>query len=448
MNKKYSWQRTEEAELDLEDLLRRLGRQWKRIAVCAFVFAVVIGGYGFLRDRSSPDEMTESEKQAVISAVLLKNETKGLETYLDNSVLMQLDPYQMARYTMLYRIDHVKVQELPAVMESFLNFILSGGAADALAESGSWQLDKSYLAELITAYQKTYSFPYLINADEQTDSRMTDSLFYVEVTGKNAGEAEKMALDIQRILKKYAAAVSETAGSHRLELVSSMESITADSGLQTQQHDKKALLSSNKVSLKAMKDAFSKEQMAAYQEAAGIEEGEQEAVLDKTSGYGVKYGFLGLIGGIFVYCCFFACCYLFSDKVKSIEELKRMYAFSVYGGIAPDNPKDQMMNRIRLACQKQGIKRLCAAADFTLNMQERECLKSIAKELKGQGIEMTVAENAVADTAVWDSLTETGKILMVCRIGTTTHHMIDDAMEFYTDNGIAVAGAAAFMQNK
>ena len=66
--------------------------------------------------------------------------------------------------------------------------------------------------------------------------------------------------------------------------------------------------------------------------------------------------------------------------------------------------------------------------------------------MKQLGIDMHTAENASADTAAWDSLAEAGNVLMIVKTGVTTHRMIDDAMRFYLENGIAVAGAAAFVQ--
>ena len=68
----------------------------------------------------------------------------------------------------------------------------------------------------------------------------------------------------------------------------------------------------------------------------------------------------------------------------------------------------------------------------------------MAEQLQAWGIQTLIAENASGDTALWDTLAETGNVLLVCRIGTTTHRMIDDEMSFYQENGIAVIGAMAF----
>ncbi len=470
MQEKYSWKRTDEIEIDLADLLKRLCGQWKQIAACAMAAAVILGSYGWLKGRSVADAdvpaaaaeeilLTEAQEQAVADAIQLNKEIQGLETYLENSVLMQIDPYHKARHTMLYCVDFADRKELPAITESYLNFVHNGGVADMLAETGSgWKMDNSYLNELLSAYQRTYSSPYQIVADNTADNSLSaESLFYVEVTGKNKREAEKLALDIQEILKDYYAKVKKTAGNHRFRLVSSVESITADSSLQSQQHEKRNLLSSSRSNLKNITDAFHDEQMAVYMKSAGEESDDSQEESAKTSvkAYKIclKYIILGLFLGLLLAGGIYSCWYLLSDRIKSTEEMKRMYVFPVFGeirraGMMPDScdyGQGQVWNRIRLVCQKQGITAVSAAAGFALLKQEKECLEDMSEKLKEWGIRLCVSENAMEDTSVWDNLAETGTVLLLCRIGTATHQMIDDMMQFYMENGIAVIGAAAFL---
>lgn len=289
MDKPYTWKRTEETEIDLADLLRRLCGKWKQLAACALAAAALLGGYGWLKGRDVQDtaqkgaaqeaELTEEEEKSVADAVQLTKDVDSLQEYLDNSVLMKLDAYHKDKYVMLYCIDHAKRQELPRITESYLNFLLNGGAADALEAYGSkdWKMDKSYLSELVSAYQKTYSSPYQIAVAETSASGMfSESLFYVEITGQDAKAAEQMALDMQEILARHAKEVQETAGSHKLTLISSAKNVTADSGLQAQQQEKRALLSTSQANLKAMTDAFSKEQHAVYLDTAGMDKKEKQ----------------------------------------------------------------------------------------------------------------------------------------------------------------------------
>ncbi len=482
MDGQYSWKRTDEADIDLSELLRGIFGQWKRIVFCALVFAVCLGGYGYRKERNASavsdiaqDEdilLTEAEEQAVEDAVQLEREIEGLETYLDNSVLMQIDPYHKNKCIMLYCISQADRQKLPEITESYLNFVLNGSAAEALKKTNSsWKMDKSYIAELIWAYQKTYSYPYQVAIDALADSRLEmEALFYVEIIGKNARETEKMAMDLQKVIEDYSAKIKADAGRHSLKLLSRTENVLTDSGLQTQQHDKKAMLSSNKNNLRAMTDAFSEGQLALYQKSCGAgkediqKDMEEDAAGEKYRTI-IKYMVLGLIGGIFTYSAIFTCWYIFNDTVKSTAELKRRYTFPVYGELllekkdrknpvtvskeqtdAFENSRFQVLNRIRLVCQKRGIVKFCAAVDFVLSMQEKECLRNMEKQLGSWNIGMTVVENASMDAAVWDNLADNGTVLMICRTGMTTHQMIEDAMIFYCENEISVMGAAAFLQ--
>lgn len=472
MEGQYSWKRTEDIEIDLADLIRRLCRQWKKIAVCAVVCALVLGWYDWMKGRNVPDEgyageeaaLTEAEEQAVANAVRLKNEIQRMETYLENSLLMQIEPYHKNKFVMLYSISSAKRQELAEITESYLSFVQNGGAADALKASGSsWKMDKSCLAEVISAYQKTYSFPYQIAVDNMEDKKqMAEALFYVETVGRDADEAEKLSADMQRVIRDYSARVEEAAGSHRLKLVSIQKSVTADSGLLSQQRDRRAALSSDRSNLKTITDAFSQEQRDVYKKLAGVaddqkEDAPREDGADSGQGYSsvIKYMILGVVAGIFAYCGIYSCWYVFRDTLKTAEEMKRLYTFPVYGELKLAgagkgeyaNGELQVWNRIRLACKKQGIVKLYAASDFLFSAPERDCLERIAGQLRGFGVNMSVAENAGADTAVWDSLAETGSVFLVCRLGTTTRRMIDEAMEFYLQNGTSVAGAVVFGQN-
>ncbi len=479
MVKQDSWKRTDEIEIDLADLLKKLCGQWMRIAVCGLAAAVITGEIGWIREKNISDKdvsgvqeelvLTEEEEQEVEEAVLLENETKALKLYLDNSILMQIDPYHKTKHTMLYSVSQAEWQELQAVTESYLNYIWNGGAVDSLLGEGNWKMDKSCFLEMISAYQKTYSFPYQILVDSLKDKSMVPkAIFYIEVTGRNSREAEKLAMDIQGVLKEYSEKVTKTVGSHRLELLSSMAGTVSDSGLQAQQREKKALLSANLAGLKAKTDAFSREQTKIYQEAVsetGTDDMQQavsdKSVLDESvSGESfspfLKYALLGALAGIFLYACIFSMMYMFSDTVKSIDEIKRMYFFPVFGEIKPaaigskrdtdafGRTEEQVLNRIRLACKRQGVVKLAAAADFPLERMEKECLENMASQLKHWGIDMELEESISTDISTWDRLMENGNVLLICRIGTTTHRMLDNIGRFFGENNVNTAGAAVF----
>lgn len=476
MGNQESWKKTEDREIDLVDLLRKLCMGWKQALLCALLFAVLLGGFGFIKGRAAngqgagqangnalldKEELTEEEERDVWAAVQLESQTRALEEYLDNSALMQIDPFHKDRVVMLYKISGAKRRDLQGIVESYISYIADGGAADALkdADSKEWDMAQCYLSELILANQKAYAAPYqVIGGISEADSQ-AEAVFYVEVTGKDAKMAKRLAANLQPVLEQYYKKAAGIAGSHKLELLSSVIGAKADNLLQGQQNDKRELLKANLANLKSMTDAFNKGQSAAYEEAVGMEseQGHEDGLDDAgTHGLSLKYIFVGFVGGIFVYCGIFACWYLFLDTVKSMREMKGMYTFPIYGGIPlggnaskKDNAfgreKEKLAGRLRLACKRQGISELYAVSDFALNSQEKECIGNLAGQLKKCGIEILTAEDTKSDAANWDNIAKCRNVLMVCRIGATTHQAIDDAMGFYEENGIAVIGAMAFV---
>lgn len=468
------WKKTDDIEIDLADLLKQLCMQWKQILLCALAFAVLAGGYGYVKNKSTAKvqntdavqdiELTPEEEQGVQSAVQLYRETAGLEQYLENSLLMRTDPYHKHKIYLLYSIEQAEWREVQKITESYLSFVVNGGAADALQKSGrEWDMDKSYLMEIMTAYQRVYSFPFQITADDAAERGIqTESVFYAELTGPDEKTAGSLADDMQKVLEDYSAAVRERAGNHKLKLLHAEHAVTADTGLQSQQHDRRTQLASNRANLKAAVDALNDGQLAVYRREAGTEDektekdagGKEDGKLDKSgmqdaSASLAKYIIFGLAGGIFVYCGIFGCRYLFRDTVKSEEEMKNLYTFPFYGSVPFEKQADERLaNRIRLACQKQGITKLCAAAGFSFHAWEKEGMESIARQLENSGIHTVIADDAGSNTGLWDTMAETGNVLLVCRIGTTTHRMIDDAMRFYGENGISVTGAVAFHRHR
>lgn len=476
MDKQETWKKTDDIEIDLADMLRGFCRKWKQAAVLAVLCAVILDGYGWMKNRENsggnkPDadysleetELSKEEYQLVEAAADMEQEVRGLGEYLENSVLMQIDPFHKNTVTMLYSIEDAGSRDLQKIMESYLGFLLNGTAVSELKNKSAYKkMDKSCLAELMNAYQKMPDYPYQIAAERFFEEGMpAEALLYVEVTGKDAKMALQLAKDLQEVIEDSCPNVKKTAGSHRLILLSSEKKETADGSLQAWQHDKRAVLSSYQSALKTMTDAFNEAQKSAYRNAADLEEiqkAQQNETEESGHFYGsVRYGLIGMIAGIFIYGCLFAFRYLFQDTLKSENEIKGMYTFPFYGSILlkkgdtavfSEEAGTQMMHmlgRVRLTCKKQEIKKICMASDFTLHIQEKACLEAAQKQLENWGIHAVIAENASQDMAVWDTLTETGTVLMVCRIGTTTHHMVNEAMRFYQENDIAAAGAMAFI---
>lgn len=472
MNENQSWKKTQEVEINLMDLLKKLCKQWKQILVCAVVFACLLGGYRFIKGSGKAQTngasvstegivLTKDEQKRVDGAVTLSDEIEANQKYMDESILMNIDPYHKDRAVLLYSIEDVSKRTKQRIVESYLSFIKDGGAIKELKEKApdTWTMDDSYLAEVINAYQGNDGSTQIV-VNETT----ANALFYIEVTGKDEKMVTELAKGLQEAVDAYQDTVQKNAGAHTLTLLSNEQGVKSDNDLATKQHDKNYQLSNNLYNLKTLTDTFSEQQKAVYEEKIAKAD-DVKVVKKKDSGISIKWIVLGFAGGIFIYCCIFACFYLLRDTVKSTGELKAHYTFPVFGSILLkkgtkgtgedlagrekddyERQRAQMLNRIRLACQSKEITKICIASDFSFSEQEKSFVESASKQLKAWGIETVVGENVAGNVSVWDTLTEVGSVLMIYKLGTTTHQMIEEEMRFYMENHLNVMGAMVIEQ--
>lgn len=514
MDRQCSWKRTEEIEIDLLDLLRRLGGQWKRMLACALVSAVLAGAGSYYISKTGGQDHTaeedaaleaeeaqppvpltkEEQERGVAAARQLAKETAQLEDYVQNSVRMQIDPYHKKSVQLMFRIEGAGVWTTQKIVEKYLDYLANDQAVSDICriDSAMEQADSRFLPELFQAVQKT-SGTY---TDEE-GNLCSGVLLSVDVTGRDGDMATALASDVQKALEAYRPAVKKACGSHTLTLLSSDEKVRMDSDLLLWQREKRTLLATDQANLKAMTDAFDDTQKALYAAAdVKIDEGGEPSDADMKADEGgessdadkkadedgepfdadtiagegsdvqaegsvnVLFVLLGLFGGIFVYGAGYACWYLLRDTVKGAGGFQSYYTFPFYGSIslkrnagpgdaaqsADEKKLAQVLNRVRLSCRKRQISSICLAADFTPDEEEKACLESMASQLREWEIDVVAAENVSGNISVWDTLADIGNVLMICRIGHTTHRMVDAAMEFYEENGIQVLGAAALEQ--
>lgn len=465
MDGKRSWKKTEETEIDLMDLLYQLCTKWKQIVAFAFVFMVLAGAAGYVRIQKNVGKsddvmqeetsMTPEEQQTVNDAVHLAEETARLEEYVENSILMQVDPMEKNRVMLLYSVEGTSGRPVTKIVESYLNYLSNGGVAQALKKAGSksFRVDSRYLTETITAWQKTdNTFILTSGPGRELSGDAGQTVLYIETIGTNETMAKQLAEGIRKALQEHSKVISQTCGKHTLTLLESVAGVVIDSSLFTQQHDKRELLKTYRTNLNAAKESMNTVQKAVFEKTAGKQADTEKSMgMETASGrFPVKYLLIGCAAGVFIYCLCFTARYLVLDTVKSTAEFRSYYHLPLYGTISMKQKKksrhvdgqEQILSRIRLACRKHGIQKLCLAADFMPSQPERLCLEQMAQQLQEQGIASVTLEDIGKNADVWDIAADMGTVLIVCRIGSSTHQMIDREMEVYLENGITVLGAA------
>ncbi len=491
MNRERSWRRTEDLQIDLSDFLYRIGRQWRRVAVCAVLAAALAGGCSYFiadtaetSDQAETDTQNSTQPQAelpvktaeqkereVTEAVLLAKETQKLEEYMENSVLMQADPNHKHRVVLLFSMESMGTHSLQKIAESYLNFLTNGGAIETVRKTKpEWKrMEASYLSELVTASQKAETPDQVLG--DASQERALGIFLYVEVTGKDDKMAEELAKSIQAAMDEYSQTVKAECGGHKFALVNSAAGEKVDAALLAQQREKRSVLAANRTGIQTLLDGFDEEQKAMYQEQlpsgrylaqtqeadgdeseGAAESGHSDQTEENTVASGgteaeklsqsrrirVPYVVLGFLGGIFVYLAVYAVRYLLDGTVKSEREFKLYYQIPFFGCI----PSGYTTSSIALAYRRTPVSKIYLASMLDTDGAAQGCLTKLVEQLQEGGVDITSVRNMESDSTLWDALEESAVVLLVCQTDATTYEAIDHAMEFYTDHKIDVLGAA------
>ncbi len=313
-----------ESEIDLKNLIFFILYKWRTLLLLAIVFCILLGGYGLVNKAVTPSEgnvKTKEEREYELQlmeyelslATYQQNiadyqkQLDQQETYMEKSVLMQLDPYKkpIASADFFVKIndaewsvlpDNVNLDPTDSLLKVYTSNFLSSLDWEPIQELTN--LDVLYLKELIS-----------INTDYNSNT-FTVMVVY------NDGEMAQKILDIVvgQVCDKYNG-MDLNVSKHSISVLNQSLSYIIDKGLADTQ--------------KNNADAIAKYRQSILECQKSIEELEEPI---EPSGKSVlKFAVLGfLLGGILA-ALFYGIGYLFGDKFHNEEEIKTRYACRLLG---------------------------------------------------------------------------------------------------------------------
>ena len=163
----------DEQVIFLKDLLFAVLYQWKKILLAALAFAVLLGGYAAAKNVGNvPSEQAEQQYQKdleqyqIEKAALEQNierteqKIRAQQEYMENSLLMQLDPYAFFEGTMQLCI-----------------------ATDYQIQPGMAYQNPDYTKSVLSAYQAMLGGEYLLSQIAGSGCR---SMWHPRVSGWTA----------------------------------------------------------------------------------------------------------------------------------------------------------------------------------------------------------------------------------------------------------------------
>lgn len=220
-------------EISLRHLFWKVMLGWKLWIVCAVLFAILLPGVKYAKDTRAykaaqqPQDnqevtFTKEEQQQIDDVKSLHVLMDKNSTYMQESLLMNIDPYQEHMLELKYYIDSDytynyfkdnKQDYTSAITNAYVDYAANGLSQKEIWQDVNMKAEDKYLAELVSA-----------NVD-------SDNTFSVLVKYTDDESLQSVSKAIQKNLKDRQADIEERIGSHKLVLVSENYQIQTDSDL-------------------------------------------------------------------------------------------------------------------------------------------------------------------------------------------------------------------------
>lgn len=313
----------DEMTISIGDLLALLVRKGKNIILLGVVFALLLGGYkGFSLWRSANDEEKvdmaqfeyekQLEKQEKIIEKALEN-AENTQEYIDNSLWMQINPYDKCEATvqiMISGVDESKTDMTFAVTQTPLDYMIDRitaqymllwEATDLASSLGMYEgVEDKYIREMIEIYNEGAG------------------VLAITAIGKDEGEAQALADAVYEWMQSVRPTAVKNTYGHTVQKFNEVVKCRID---------EKMVSAQNKLY----------EEIAAYNEAVIEAENEIKSLnapSDAVSSV-VKMIVIGGLVGAVLACAWYCCKAIFSAKLMSSSHGEQIFKIPFIGSLAP-----------------------------------------------------------------------------------------------------------------
>ena len=381
-----------EREINIKDLCFSLLNKWKQIIVGTIIICVLLCSYGLMKNKKSTTSKTDpteslteeqienvenvysSYEQALKSRDIILSRVK-------NSALSQIDTDKAVGRMVSYIIES-DIDNIYSYYKSINVF--AEDEQKEIIKACNFNDDTNNLDDLVSISGKESEFIAGVSSNSNMKNAMTVYIY------ANSDEA----LDtIQSILENHIEGKSSITGATctKLETVDDIDT-NYISDNQTNYSNQLTDIYNKIYNLENI-TYLSEDELTYY--TSLIEGEEDETTTVTTSSFNwKKYGVVGVAGGLFVMCFFYAMIYVLSGKVHASDDFKT-YGVDSIGTL--DYSKDDVSKEMWLVSsitsfmKLHELKKLYITLDYK-NEKIEKTLNTFVEELKKQGIETIIGD--------------------------------------------------------
>ena len=320
-------------EVDLKALLFDVLFKWRGILLLAIICAVSLGGFKAISTyhtqadatfRAEANEAYENNMKLYESNIeigekeldSLINDITSQQEYLDKSVLINIDPYNVseARVDLFIKTDYQIFPDMvyqnadytETIVQTYQSLIISNSVLEIIADS--LNIDSRYLGELITVERN-------LSYDNKSESASSGNILTIKVLHNNKAAARTILDLVLSNMDDLQKRITTDICNHSITIINQETSSYIDLSLADIQ--KKA-----HVKLADLQSALNERQKSYKELTEPVGLSSPKVVSIKK---GIKYGVFGGVLGGCAAIFFIVIGSLLSDKVVSVTELRKRF---------------------------------------------------------------------------------------------------------------------------
>lgn len=468
----------QEREISLKELFWKIVLAWKAWLICGVIFAVLFAGLRYVKDMRSYQVAIESLKSTkgntakdVAETVLTADEYQEVQDaksiqqamdksrkYLQESVLMNIDPYQEQSLILQYYIDSdytwninkdISGDYTSAVTNAYAEYVKSGVVAKRIQEELGLDVEERYIEELISV-------------EELESAVKTEDILTVQVIYNDEKVLEQMAQILKECLEEQTATINNTVGSHTLKLLSENIAVHMDSELAEKHSTVQSQMDSYRTRLNTLLDTMTEDQLAELDTVLAEKEEIVTGTLVKPS-FSKKYLVLGFATGVIMVILWICGVAIFTSKLQSSQELETMYGLRLFGTMKKERKAvglDKVLLSLKNRNQKQLSKKAsfqflisnlelaCKAENVTqifmtgteIEHMEKAWLEEFVQKMEQAGIIVVYGENICYDAVNLRKASEIGCAILLEESGCSIYEEITKEVKILSEQNVKILG--------
>lgn len=469
----------QERIITIADLIRAIIRKLWVVVAAAVIFAAIFGGYKYAKDSKAASNASESttdmkvkldgDAQAEVNNVLtIKDNLDEQQKYADNSVLMQIDPYNESLVTLQYHYSTDDKDYSSDLLNSYMSYVNNGGLSSDLADAGV-DLDVQYISELLSCKSNSDTTGTSDSAGNNITLNSKSESFEIRIIHTNKDDCEGMADKVISCMNAYQQQLTSRVGAHSLTLVDQSYSRVVDNNIMTYKFDRvnsivsmqqrikdlteKMTADQNAVINKYKKDAKSDTKVASKDDSSADPEAKNS---DTHVSISKKYVVVGAAAGIILSCLAIIILYVVRGTVNKAEDIRSLYNLRVVGelegkkkkgtalsgkgsGLTPEQQKELLSANLKVACKKEGIEKLLISGSSIAEI-ENGVKEYLTAELKKAGIEVCITDSFLTSGKALEKLAEYDHVLLIEQIGSTRYEDLSAELRICLEQQAEVLG--------